>query len=68
MVGNRTILATMSVFEPLLIHHIKYSQFQDPDLGRVRDKITDRLDFRIMDGVLYFWDILGVSNVRDFFR
>ena len=68
MVGNRTILATMSVFEPLLIHHIKYSQFQDPDLGRVHCRIADMLDFRIVDGILYFWDILCVSNVGVFFR
>ena len=60
MVSDRTILAAMSVFEPLLIQQIKYIQFQGPDLGRVPNSIADRLDFRIVDGVLFFQDILCV--------
>ena len=60
MVSGRMILVAMSVFEPLLIQQNKYIQFQGPDLGTDRDSISDRLDFRVVDGVLCFQDILCV--------
>ena len=52
------MLANMTVSEPTFIQKIKDSQLQDPDLAKIVEYISERLDFRIVDGVLYFHDRL----------
>ena len=59
------MLANMTVSEPNFIQKIKDSQLQDPDLAKIVEHILERLDFRIVDGVLYFHDRLCVPNVDD---
>ena len=45
------MLANMTVFEPTFIQKIKDSQLQDPDLAKFVEHISERPDFRILDGV-----------------
>ena len=50
------MLANMIVSELTFIQKIKDSQLQDPDLIKIVELISERPDFRILDGVLYFHD------------
>ena len=59
------MLANMTVSKPTFIQKIKDSQLQDPDLAKIMEHISERPDFRIVDGVLYFHDRLRVPNVDD---
>ena len=45
------MLANMTVSEPTFIQKIKGTQLQDLDLAKILDHISERLDFRIVDGV-----------------
>ena len=38
---------------------------QDPDLAKIVEHISERLDFRVVDGVLYFRDWFCVPNIED---
>ena len=38
---------------------------QDPDLAKIVEQISERPDFRMSDGVLYFRDRLCVQKVED---
>ena len=38
---------------------------QDPNLAKIMKHISERQDFRIVDGVLYFRDRLCVPNIDD---
>ena len=38
---------------------------QDPDLAKIVDHISERPDFKIVDGLLYFCDHLCVPNIED---
>ena len=38
---------------------------QDPELARISEHIAERLDFRIVDGVLYYRDRLCMPNIED---
>ena len=57
------MLANMTVFELIFIQKIKDSQLQDPNLAKIVEHISECLDFRIVEGVLYFRDRLCVRNV-----
>ena len=59
------MLASMIVTEPIFIQKIQDSQLQDPDLTKIVEHISERPDFRIVDGVLYFRDRLCVPNLED---
>ena len=59
------MLASMIASEPTFIQKIKNSQLQDPNLAKIVEHIVERLDFRVVDGVLYFRDWLCVPNVED---
>lgn len=65
LVNDKGALAAMSVFEPILIQHIKDEQFTDPKLARIQDHIADRPDFHLVDGVLYFKDKLCVPAIKN---
>ena len=65
MVDNRVMVAAMSMFEPILIQQIKDRQFEDPELVRIRDNITVRPDFVLVEGVLYFRDRLCIPAQED---
>lgn len=59
------MLANMTVSEPIFIQKIKETQLQDPDLVRIEEHISERPDFRIVEGVLYFRDQLCVPKIDD---
>ena len=59
------MLANMSVYEPSFIKKIKHNQLQDPKFTRISEHIAERLDFHIVDGVLYSRDRLCVPNIED---
>jgi len=59
------ILVSMIASEPNFIQNIKDSQLQDPDLAKVVEHISERPDFRVVDGVLYFCDHLCAPNIED---
>ena len=59
------MLASMIASEPTFIQKIKDSQLQDPDLAKIVGHISERPDFRVVDGVLYFRDRLCVPNLED---
>ena len=59
------MLANMLVCEPIFIQKIKETQLQDPYLAKIVKHISERPDFRIVGGVLYFRDRLCVPNVDD---
>ncbi|KAJ8630104.1 hypothetical protein MRB53_023427 [Persea americana] len=59
------MLASMIVSKPTFIQKMKDSQLQDPDLAKIVEHISEHLDFRIVDGVLYFRDHLCVPNIKD---
>ena len=65
MVDNKVMVAAMSIFEPILIHQIKNRQSEDPELVRIRDNIASRLDFELVEGVLYFRDGLYIPAQED---
>ena len=49
-------LASIIASEPAFIQKIKDTQLQDPNLAKIVKHIAERLDFRVVDGVLYFRD------------
>ena len=59
------MLANMTVPEPIFIQKIKETQLQDPDLARIVEHISERPDFVIVEGVLYFRDRLCVPKIDD---
>ena len=59
------MLANMIVFGPTFIRKIKETQLQDPNLAKIMEHISECLDFRIVDGVLYFHDRLCVPKIDD---
>ena len=59
------MLANMTVSEPTVIQKIKETQLQDPDLARITEHISERPDFRIVEGMLYFRDRLCVPKIDD---
>lgn len=66
LVSDKVMLATIFVFERIMIQYIKDEQFMDPKLVRIRDHIVDRPDFRLVDGILYFKDrlcVLATNNL-----
>ena len=59
------MLANMIVAEPTFIQKIKDSQLQDSNLASIVEHISERPDFRIVSGVLYFRDRLCVPNIDE---
>ena len=59
------MLANMSMSEPSFIQKIKDNQLKNPQLARISEHITERPDFRIVDGVLYYRDRLCMPNIED---
>ena len=59
------MLANMTMSKPTFIQKVKEIQLQDPDLARIAEHISERPDFKIMEGVLYFRDWLCVPNIDD---
>ena len=64
LISDKVALATTSVFELVLIQHIKDEQFMDPKFVKIRDNIADKPDFQMVDGVLYFEDRLCSGNKK----
>ena len=59
------MLASMTASEPTFIQKIKDSQLQDLELAKIVEHISERPDFRVVDGVMYFHDRLCVPNIGD---
>ena len=55
----------MTVAEPIFIQKMKETQLQNPDLERIAEHISERPDFRIVEGVLYFRDRLCAPKIDD---
>ena len=63
--SERVMAANMRTWEPEILGRIKDSQKEDPKLVRLIDSITDKLEFRLVDGVLYCHDRLCIPDVQD---
>ena len=59
------MLANMLVSEPSFIQKIKDNQLQDPELARISYHIAERLDFCMVDRVMYYQDRLRLPNIED---
>lgn len=59
------MFANMFVSEPTIIQRIKDNQLQDRKLARISEHISEPLDFRMENGVLYFCGVLDVEDMRN---
>lgn len=61
LVGNSVILTAMSVYDPILIKQIKD---EDPNLAKIRDHISNKPNFQLVDEILYFKNQLCVPKIH----
>ena len=63
--SDRVMLATMSTWEPELLAEVKDSQCEDLELVKVIEQVDQMLEFKLIDGVLYYQDRLCVPGVQE---